>query len=402
MNDSPSNSLKSEIRLFLSSIGIGVFGMALSGYSLKNHLAVKATGSSGAICNINETFSCDAIANSPYSEVFGFPVAVFGLGFFGALIVLALLAMFQEKSKQESIAGLYALAVIGVLSSIGLGLVAWLGVGALCLSCIGVYISTILYFVLVFKWKAEVAPDLSLKSIFNGLSTAAIVVAFLLVGFNFFAPSKKGSGLTENSPDQKSSPATSLSNEVHNIVTSKSAYAGLGEDYRKGSDSAKVTVVEFSDFECPACGRAEPVLREVIESMGSKILFVFRNYPLDKACNGGVKHDMHKFACQAAVVGRCAGQFGKFWQFHDKSFAEQDKISLENIKSWGRDAGLTASQIDQCLASNDIMAKIKDDIAQGDLAGVTGTPAIFINGKKYAGGLSVSELNAAIESELTR
>ena len=310
--------------------------------------------------------------------------------------------MFQEKSKQESIAGLYALAVIGVLSSIGLGLVAWLGVGALCLSCIGVYISTILYFVLVFKWKAEVAPDLSLKSIFNGLSTAAIVVAFLLVGFNFFAPNKKGSGLTESSPDQKSSPATSLSNEVHNIVTSKSAYAGLGEDYRKGSDSAKVTVVEFSDFECPACGRAEPVLREVIDSMGSKILFVFRNYPLDKACNGGVKHDMHKLACQAAGVGRCSGQFGKFWQFHDKSFAEQDKISLENIKSWGRDAGLTASQIDQCLASNDIMAKIKDDIAQGDLAGVTGTPAIFINGKKYAGGLSVSELNAAIESELTR
>jgi protein-disulfide isomerase len=189
---------------------------------------------------------------------------------------------------------------------------------------------------------------------------------------------------------------------VKNIVTSKSAYAGLGEDYRKGSDSAKVTVVEFSDFECPACARAEPVLREVIESMGSKILFVFRNYPLDKACNGGVKNDMHKFACQAAVVGRCAGQFGKFWQFHDKSFAEQDKISLENIKSWGRDAGLTASQIDQCLASNDIMAKIKDDIAQGDLAGVTGTPAIFINGKKYAGGLSVAEINAAIQSELSR
>jgi protein-disulfide isomerase len=136
--------------------------------------------------------------------------------------------------------------------------------------------------------------------------------------------------------------------------------------------------------------------------MGSKILFVFRNFPLDKSCNGGIKGDMHKFACQAAVIGRCAGQFGKFWQFHDKIFAEQDKISSENIKAWGREAGLTPEQMDQCMASNDIMAKIKDDIAQGDSAGVSGTPAIFINGKKYMGGLSVAEINAAIQSELSR
>lgn len=401
MNESASSPLKSELKLFISSIAIGVAGVALSGYSLKNHLAVKATGSSGAICNINDSFSCDAVAQSSYSEVFGFPVAVFGLGFFGALIVLALLALFQEKSKRENISGLYALAFIGVLTSIGLGLVAWLGVGSLCLSCIGVYILTVLYLVLALKWKSDLAPDFGIKSVFNGLSTGAIVVALILAGYNYLAPSKKASDL-DSSSNKNGSLGQSLSSEVKNIVVSKSAYSGLGEDYRKGSDSAKVTVVEFSDFECPACARVEPVLREVVESMGSKILFVFRNFPLDKSCNAGVKGDMHKFACQAAVIGRCAGQFGKFWQFHDKIFAEQDKISSENIKAWGREAGLTPEQMDQCMASNDIMAKIKDDIAQGDSAGVSGTPAIYINGKKYMGGLSVAEINAAIQSELLR
>lgn len=401
MNESASSPLKSELKLFISSIAIGVAGVALSGYSLKNHLAVKATGSSGAICNINDSFSCDAVAQSSYSEVFGFPVAVFGLGFFGALIVLALLALFQEKSKRENISGLYALAFIGVITSIGLGLVAWLGVGSLCLSCIGVYILTVLYLVLALKWKSDLAPDFGIKSVFNGLSTGAIVVALILAGYNYLAPSKKASDL-DSSSNNNGSLGQSLSSEVKNIVVSKSAYSGLGEDYRKGSDSAKVTVIEFSDFECPACARVEPVLREVVESMGSKILFVFRNFPLDKSCNAGVKGDMHKFACQAAVIGRCAGQFGKFWQFHDKIFAEQDKISSENIKAWGREAGLTPEQMDQCMASNDIMAKIKDDIAQGDSAGVSGTPAIFINGKKYMGGLSVAEINAVIQSELSR
>ncbi len=401
MNQQTGESQRHEVELFGFSTVIGLLGIGLSGYSLKNHLAVKATGASGAICNINQTFSCDAVSSSSYSELFGFPVALLGVGFFGALTTLALLALFSGKNKSEQIAGIYGLSVIGAASSVVLGLIAWLGVGAFCLSCIGVYILTFLQLFWVLKKKSEVKPQLTVKVLFNGLTTAAMVVAMALVGYNFLKPSPKNSPAVDSNTE---APLESqiLGAKTNSIVVSKSAFSGLGEDYRKGGDEAKVIITEFSDFECPACARAVPVLREVAAEFGNRILFVFKNYPLDKSCNASMQGDLHKFACQAAIVGRCAGQFGNFWAFHDKAFAEQSSISLANIKAWGKGAGLTEAQMDQCLASSDVLAKVKDDIAQGDQAGVTGTPAIFINGRKYNGGFSAIQLKQAIESELKK
>jgi protein-disulfide isomerase len=400
MDKQPDPSQRREVGLFGFSAVIGLLGLGLSAYSLKNHLAVKATGASGAICNINQTFSCDAVSNSVYSELFGFPVALLGVGFFAALGVLALLALFTDKNKSEYLAGIYGLSFIGTISSVILGLIAWLGVGAFCLSCIGVYLLTFAQLFMVLKLKSSVKPNLSLKLLFNGLTTAAMVVALALVGYNFFkptAPAAQETAATESGVDSQI-----LGSQVSPIVVSKSAYSGLGEDYRKGGDDAKVTVVEWSDFECPACARAEPLLRQIANEYGNRILFVFKNYPLDRSCNSSMKGDLHKFACQAAIVGRCAGQFGNFWAFHDKAFAEQSNISTANIKSWGKAAGLTDEQMDQCLTSKDVAAKVKEDIEQGDKAGVSGTPAIFINGRRYNGQFSVAQLRMAIDSELKK
>jgi len=401
MNQQAGESQRQEVQLFSVSTAIGLLGMGLSGYSLKNHLAVKATGASGAICNINQTFSCDAVSSSAYSELFGFPVALLGIGFFAALATLALLALFSGKNKSEQISGIYGLSVIGAASSVILGLIAWLGVGAFCLSCIGVYVLTFVQLFWAFKKKSDVKPDLTIKPLFNGLTTAAMVVAMALVGYNFLKPSSKNNPTGDSNPEATLE-SQILGSKVNSIVVSKSAFSGLGEDYRKGGDEAKVTIVEFSDFECPACSRAEPLLKEVTAEFGSRILFVFKNYPLDKSCNASMKGDLHKFACQAAIIGRCAGQFGNFWAFHDKAFAEQSNISLANIKAWGKAAGLTETQMDQCLASSDVLAKVKDDIAQGDEAQVTGTPAIFINGRKYNGAFSAAQLKQVIESELKK
>jgi len=384
-------------KFLIGTFSIGLGGVILSTYSLKNHLAVKTAGASNALCNINQTFSCDTVAKSSYSEIFGTPVALWGIGFFAALIILSGLALFTEKSRKENEAGIYGLAYIGTISSVILGLIAWFGVGAVCISCVGVYLLNFALLGLCLKLRSQLNPSLTTKTLFNGLSTAALVVALTIFGFRMAQPSEGNPPTADISAGDQS---LTLGSTVQDLGITRSAYAGLGEDFRKGGDQAKITVVEFSDFECPACARAAPVIRELNATFGQQVLFVFKNFPLDKSCNKGMQQELHKFACTTAKLARCAGQLGKFWDFHDKAYAEQANLNNETAKNWAKSLGLSDLQIDQCLSSKDILAKIEEDISIGEKAGVNGTPAIFINGRKYNGNPSYSELKSVIEREL--
>ena len=149
---------------------------------------------------------------------------------------------------------------------------------------------------------------------------------------------------------------------------------------------------------CPACGQTAPVLEDLQKQLGSRALFVFKNFPLSNQCNSGVTSDMHPFSCDIAKIARCAGMNGKFWEFHAKAFAEQAKASKEKTREWGKAVGLTDPQMDECLANKDILAKIQDDVSVANKLGVNSTPSIYINGKLYHGNRTAPELRAAVES----
>lgn len=379
---------------------LAAIGFGLSLYSLIHHLQVRVSGSTDASCNINATINCDAVAMSPYAEPFlGIPLGVFGMGFFIGLLTLLAIGRSNLKTAIDHKAAYGAFTVVGVLASLALGSLSWFSLGLICLVCFGIYGVCLLLAGLVWAQRQTIFAQGSLGRILNGTWSGAIAVLVIVIGFQFLKPY-----ITPHVGNQSTQPQIpALAKDQAEIPLSLSAYSGLGEDYRKGSDQAKVVIHEFADFQCPACKQASQSLEELSKEYGSKILIVFRNYPLDNSCNSSITNKMHDFACSAAVFARCGGQYGKFWQAHDLLFQNQMDLNEQNFQTWAtKDLGLTEEQWGTCQKSPDILNKIKDDVAIGNKIGVDSTPTILINGRKVLGRRDRESLKALIDEELNR
>lgn len=158
-------------------------------------------------------------------------------------------------------------------------------------------------------------------------------------------------------------------------------------DHRRGNPEARVTLVEYGDYECPACGRAFPVIKEIVAQLGGEVCAVFRHYPLSQ---------LHPAAEQAAAVAEAAGAQGRFWEMHDALFQHQSALSLPELLGHARRLGLDAERISAELASGLHAARIREDAMGGLRSGVTGTPAYFINGQRYGGPAELGPLLAAL------
>jgi protein-disulfide isomerase len=160
----------------------------------------------------------------------------------------------------------------------------------------------------------------------------------------------------------------------------------------RGPDNAKVTIVEFSDFQCPYCGREYPVVEKVMKDYDGKVKLVFRNFPLD----------FHPFAAKAAEAGACAADQGKFWPMHDKMFGNQEKLTVDDLKGYAKAIGLDSAKFEKCLDSGEKKAVVDEDEKAGQTAGVNGTPAFFINGIFVNGAQPYEQLKQTIDRELDK
>ncbi len=160
----------------------------------------------------------------------------------------------------------------------------------------------------------------------------------------------------------------------------------------RGPKDAPVTIVEFSDFQCPYCSRVTPTLKQVYERYGDKIRVLYREYPLP----------MHPQAPKAAEAGECANEQGKFWEMHDRMFADQAKLQPDDLKASAAAIGLDAAKFNECLDSGRNGAIVKRDMAEGERFGVNGTPAFFINGRPLTGAMPFDNFVKVIDEELTR
>ncbi len=412
-----NEQMRSKINIWsVVQAGLSLLGAAIAVYATRHHLNVKAFGLTDAVCNINSSFNCDEIANSAYSEIFNIPVAIFGLGYFVAMFALAMTAKISKK-YQDATQSYFAASLAALVGCVALFVISLTMVKVLCPTCLATYAVVILQVALtpiLFKGHPELwkMKSWSKGSLQNGLSTAALIVAVVVVGFNAFKSSfaprkqmipeevlqelKKGGETAE-----KSNFNPNISQTVNEIKIDRSPYSGYGEDFRFGANDAKVVVVEFSDFQCPACKGLSEVVKQFKNSPSIQgVQFVFKNYPLDMNCNPKIEREMHKFACKAALIGRCAGQAGKFWEFHDMVFEKQSDLSDATLFSIAEKLGIHKKDAEACLNSKDLLTKIRDDISAADKLGVDGTPTIFINGRRYQGGRSYAELSLAIKQFL--
>ena len=257
----------------------------------------------------------------------------------------------------------------------------------------------ILQLIALYIFRKESRGSFAAGNLFNGGTTAIVCVALVVVGYNYFKPKPSGIPVAQSvyEKDIKAQQPPALA-PAKEIPLNRSAYSGLGEDYRMGPDDARVVVVEFADFQCPACKQGSELVHDIAANFGRAVQIVFKNYPLDPECNPTIKHRMHEFACISATLARCAGQIGKFWAFYDRAYKDQDKLNKETARLWAKSVGLSDGQIDACLASKDLANKIKDDVAVADKAGLTGTPTFYINGHEYVGGREF----AAVKIEIDR
>jgi protein-disulfide isomerase len=159
----------------------------------------------------------------------------------------------------------------------------------------------------------------------------------------------------------------------------------------RGNEQAPVTIIEFSDYECPFCKRAEPTVKKVLDTYGDKVRLVYRHYPLE----------FHATARPAAEASACAAAQGKFWEYHDKLFSSSD-LSDAKLKSLAGEVGLDQAKFDECFAKKQFKADIDKDMADASSVGVSGTPAFFINGRMLSGAQPFEKFKEIIDDELSR
>ncbi|SDT72868.1 Na+/H+ antiporter NhaA [Jiangella sp. DSM 45060] len=162
-------------------------------------------------------------------------------------------------------------------------------------------------------------------------------------------------------------------------------------DHIRGPADARVTLVEYGDFECPYCGRAEPVLRELTQAFGDDLTFVFRHLPLT---------DVHEHAQLAAEASEAAGRQGRFWELHDLLLTHQDALTYPDLLRYAEDLGLDVDRFARDLSSRHFALRVTRDVESAEQSGVAGTPTFFVNGQRHHGPYDLESLRAAITREL--
>jgi protein-disulfide isomerase len=158
----------------------------------------------------------------------------------------------------------------------------------------------------------------------------------------------------------------------------------------RGPAKAPITIVEFSDFQCPYCIKAEDTVKQVMAAYPDKVRLVYRDFPLP----------MHPLAPKAAQAAQCAGDQGKYWELHGKLFAAGGKLEVPSLKQYARDVGLDGKAFDDCLDSNKKEKVVDEHHKYGETVGVSGTPAFFVNGRFLNGAVPLEEFKKIIDEEL--
>lgn len=164
-------------------------------------------------------------------------------------------------------------------------------------------------------------------------------------------------------------------------------------DHIRGPDEAPVSLVEYGDFECPYCGQAEPVVRELLNDLGEDVRFAFRHLPLA---------DVHPHAQMAAEAAEAAAAQGRFWEMHDLLFAHQDALELRDLLRYAEQLELDVPRFKDELRRRVHAARVAEDVADADASQVTGTPTFFVDGRRHRGAYDVATLEAAIHAARRR
>lgn len=395
--------MSSRLRwLVLACAAVG-FGLAAS--STWVHYRLLTDPSYVSPCDVNTTFSCSQVYLSRYGSLFGVPVALGGLIWFG---LVALIAVFGDEARDDSpaVGYLQALAVIGLGVVLYLGYISSMVLRTGCLLCIGTYVCVAAVFALawrakgasLFKLPARLSTDLS--AALGRPVVLAAAVLYLAGAASLVAFFPKESTLA----DQASTAPTVTGDARANFEAAwaKQPRVNLGVP----ADGAKVIIVKFNDFECPSCAQAELVYKPVVTkfeaSHPGKVKYVTKDWPWNNRCNFNTRSTIpgHEAACDAAAAARMALDQGKakYEEMTNWLYTHQGVPPAQVREAAARILGIKDFDKEYALK----LPAIRSDIADGGVLGIQGTPTYYLNGVKLPNGMPPAYFELAITIELNR
>jgi protein-disulfide isomerase/uncharacterized membrane protein len=376
-----SRSIRHRVALVIALLGVAVSGVILY---VERQIATSPGYTS--FCNLGGVVNCDLVIGSRYGRFLDLPVGIWALGTFVAGAIAALPgAVFGVVPSLGDLA-LIALASGALGFSAVLAIVMAVLLHHACLLCLTLDAVVIAWFVTVlplarvFDTRAGVGL---LRRRAVAYATAVVALATALAGGTLAAvqtPATVASAgdVAERDPEFAQHYATLPMVPLSEVLRPDAP--------SKGRADAPVTIVEFSDFQCPACGQAFHDLHDLLQKR-TDVRLVFRNFPLDSSCNEAVTRTIHPDACQAAVAAECAARQSRFWEYHDLLFENQRVMDRDSLFRYAREVGLDIPTFRTCLDDPAMRAPIADDVRAGIAAGIVSTPTLFINGRRIDGAL---------------
>ncbi len=454
------DNLPAKPGILQAIMALCLVGIGVSIYLVRHKLHISLDPSYISSCNLGGAINCDKVNVSGWSELFGIPISLYGIPTYAVMFFLSIVAVrgcqsTDKTAREHGVAALNSVAGIGLLTSImSLGLI-WYStakIEAYCIYCISLYVVNFGITALAIT----AGPKTVAKAITGALDAASamkeplpISIGVLVIagGVSWWAydatkfrmeqeykgliekqfaagdapaaapdsaapanaaPAAAASAKAPDAPAEAAKPAPVIDAKA-GVPSGKKTEDGYtfyitpldDQDYIEGNPNAKVTVVKYSDFECPYCKFLALQMKPLEEKYKDKVRFVMKHFPMNPICNKYMAgYDKHPNACNASITGICAGRQGKFWQMHDKLYAEQPKLSPEDNRGYAEGLGLDMAKYDACVKDPSVLQRMNSDIDLAIRAGINGAPRTYINGRMVTGSASTAILEYYIQKTL--
>jgi uncharacterized membrane protein/protein-disulfide isomerase len=390
-------------------LGFALVGLAASAASAYTHYQLVRDPTHLSFCDISTTISCSQVYLSRFGSVGGVPVAIGGLLWFGLVTLLVAGARRGQTAFRETVGSyLFVLSTVGLAVILYLAYASFFLLKAVCLLCLTTYVAVVGIFLLSGAAASQplrtlprrLAADLrALTASPGGLSLAAVFVAVSVFAALWFPREAVVSVAQAAEQQAPAAPLTDGQRTEFERWYAAQPRANLPVD----AEGAKVLIVKFTDYQCPACAQTYLAYKGILAKYASthpgEVRLVTLDYPINPACNPSVQNLLHVAACDAAVAVRLAREQGKGEAMEDWLAQNQPSLSPAAVREAARTVG-GVTDFEARYAS--VVEAVKTDGALGGLNNVRSTPTFFVNGTMIAGGLPPQFFDQAIALELAR
>ena len=406
--------MRNDSKFLTLILALSLAGILVSGWLLSTHIKF-STGSAQLTesCLVpapgTSNEGCATIAVSQYSDVLGVPLAAIAMGFYFALSFLSFWAMRNPQASYEAIHVGFALSTLSILVTVTMAYISRFVVQSFCIGCSMLWLINLAIWPAFVKqmglgWGQALSANLELfrpkrlnllrarvnKSFLVSIVTVLLFSAIGVIAEGMQTVNTRFGDADKVVDDFRSAPQVFLPPE---------AYGGPQSKGRLNGDKAPVLdIVEFSDFQCPACRMAAQFFRPFLLKHADKVRFSYRHFPLDGSCNPHAPNGGHFQACAAARYSICAGEQGKFWEFHDLVFDNQSNLGSNSFEEFAKKLSLDGAKLEACLKSPSTEAQLQKEMQWGELVSLESTPTIIINGRKLSGALAPSQLESLLKA----